>query len=302
MLAATLGRFDEAAVHFERALARSATAGIPWRVLAQREYARMLLTRGEAGDRDTAMTLIDGALETAREHGMTRAVEQLLALRLDAHGLRAADQLSSVEVVAASVKDTRPDLAPAAGPDGTLTIMFSDVQDSASLVEMLGDRRWLEILQGHNAIVRREVIKHGGFEVKAQGDGFMVAFSNPQRAVECAVAVQRAFAAARANGLAEEPIHVRIGLHTGEVIRDRDDFFGITVVLAARIAAHAGPDEVLVSAATARLVAHDRREQWFDAGRALELKGLSGEHRVYAALWRELPETPTPGRAEELML
>jgi class 3 adenylate cyclase len=134
--------------------------------------------------------------------------------------------------------------------------------------------------------VRGEVVKHGGFEVKAQGDGFMVAFTSPWGAINCAVAIQRAFAAARRDALAREPIHVRIGLHVGEVLRDGDDFFGKNVVLAARIAARAERDEVLVSSGLRNVVSGEDAEFTFDGGRVIELKGLPGSHRVYSAVWQ----------------
>ncbi|MGI8863937.1 MAG: adenylate/guanylate cyclase domain-containing protein [Solirubrobacteraceae bacterium] len=85
--------------------------------------------------------------------------------------------------------------------------------------------------------------------------------------------------------LARDPIHVRIGLHVGEVIRDGDDFFGKNVVLAARIAARAERDEVLVSSGLRDLVSAEQAEFTFDDGRVIKLKGLPGSHRVYSAVW-----------------
>jgi class 3 adenylate cyclase len=286
ILAGTLGRFDDAVRHFERALERNRSSGIPWRVVAQREYARVLLMRGSLEDRNHALRLIDEALDTARTIGMGRAVEQLLSLKLDPQGLQPALSATSLDLVAASAQEVVPRLRRAAAPDGSLTVMFSDIQDSTKMIELLGDRRWLDLLQVHNAIVRGEVVKHGGFEVKAQGDGFMVAFTSPWGAINCAVAIQRAFAAARRDALAREPIHVRIGLHVGEVLRDGDDFFGKNVVLAARIAARAERDEVLVSSGLRNVVSGEDAEFTFDGGRVIELKGLPGSHRVYSAVWQ----------------
>ncbi len=286
ILSGTLGRFDDAVRHFERALAVSDTGGAPWRVLAQREYARVLLMRGAVRDRDHALRIIDDALDTARDIGMARAIEQLLALKLDTQMLDPDEASSSLELVAASVQAAGPRLQRAAAADGSLTVMFSDIQDSTEMIEVLGDRRWLALLQVHNAIVRGEVMKHGGFEVKAQGDGFMVAFSSPWRAVACAASIQRAFSQAREAAFAREPIHVRIGLHVGEVIRDGDDFFGMNVVLAARIAAHAERDEVLVSSGLRELVAGREGDFTFDDGRMIAVKGLPGSHRVYSVVWQ----------------
>jgi class 3 adenylate cyclase len=104
----------------------------------------------------------------------------------------------------------------------------------------------MELLREHNDIVRSQVAAHQGYEVKTEGDGFMLAFSSARRAVQCAIAIQRAFA--ERNETADEPIHVRAGLHTGEAIQEAGDFYGKHVNFAARIAAQAKAGEVLVSA------------------------------------------------------
>jgi class 3 adenylate cyclase len=88
----------------------------------------------------------------------------------------------------------QPDLRRASAPDGTTTLLFSDIENSSRLTERLGDQRWLEIMNAHNAIVRAHVDEHGGHEVKSQGDGFMVAFPSARRAVKCAIDIQRALA------------------------------------------------------------------------------------------------------------
>jgi class 3 adenylate cyclase len=211
---------------------------------------------------------------------MKRLVEQLLELKMQAQGVVAIDARTSIDAVADSVDATRPDLRPAAAPDGTVTMLFSDIEGSAAMTERLGDQRWLEILRAHNAIVRRHVRAHGGFEVKSQGDGFMLAFASARRAVQCAIAIQRAFCAYSAEH-PEQPLRVRIGLHTGEAIRDQDDFFGRNVVLAARIGAVARGGETLVSSLLRELTMSSG-EFTFDDGRDVELKGLAGMHHVYA--------------------
>jgi class 3 adenylate cyclase len=166
--------------------------------------------------------------------------------------------------------------------------MFSDIEDSTAINERLGDEGWLAILREHNATIRRKVMEHGGFEVKSQGDGFMLAFADPQRALACAVDLQRTFASRRASPSgSKEPIHIRVGLHTGEAIRHQDDFFGKNVVLASRIAERARGDEILISE-TLKEALHPAAEQFtFDEGQELELKGLTGRHRVFAVPWQE---------------
>ena len=144
----------------------------------------------------------------------------------------------------------------------------------------------IEVLREHNRIVRDSVSAHDGFEVKSQGDGFMVAFASASRAVECACALQHAFAA-QAEDSPDEAIHVRIGLHTGEAIRERDDFFGRNVILAARIAAQAGAREVLVSSLLKELT-EGEADVSFSEPRELSLKGLSGTYQVHAVEWEGL--------------
>ena len=125
----------------------------------------------------------------------------------------------------------------------------------------------------------------GGFEVKSQGDGFMVAFSSARRAVDCAIAIQRAFAA-QGEETPDEAIRVRIGLHTGEAIRERDDFFGRNVILAARIAAQAAGGEILVSSLLKQLT-ESSGDVRFGEAREVNLKGLSGSHMVHAVQWSD---------------
>ncbi|HEU4760036.1 MAG TPA: adenylate/guanylate cyclase domain-containing protein, partial [Dehalococcoidia bacterium] len=109
-------------------------------------------------------------------------------------GFESGDLKTSIDAVASAVYVDKPDLRRHAAPDGTVTIMFSDIEGSTAMTERLGDKRWMEVLREHNAIVRENVKAHGGFEVKSEGDGFMVAFQSARRALECAIDVQRAFA------------------------------------------------------------------------------------------------------------
>ena len=190
----------------------------------------------------------------------------------------------------------RPDLRAHAAPDGTVAILFSDIEDSTVLTERLGDERWLEVLREHNAIFREQLARHDGYEVKSQGDGFMLAFPEPCEALECAIEVQRAFAERERGASEAEPLRVRMGLHTGEVIAEEGDFFGKNVILAARIAAQAGGGEILVSESLREAGRSETgRTSASTTGRELELKGLAGTHRVYRAEWAD-PRTPPPER------
>jgi class 3 adenylate cyclase len=180
--------------------------------------------------------------------------------------------------VALSVATERPSLRPATAPDGTVTILFSDIEGSSALNERLGDVCWLELLRAHQRVVRDQVRACGGFEVKAQGDGFMIAFPSARRAIECARAIQ----AAAARDLADPsaPIRIRMGLHTGEAIREESDFFGKNVVVAARIADQAKGGEILASSVVKQLT-ESAGDIGFEDAREVELAGLAGTHVIY---------------------
>jgi eukaryotic-like serine/threonine-protein kinase len=180
------------------------------------------------------------------------------------------------------VEAERPDLRRASAPDGTVTLLFSDIENSSRLTERLGDQRWLEVLNAHNTIVRAQLDEHGGYEVKSQGDGFMLAFPSARQAVRCAIDIQRALARRAANG--ELPLRVRIGIHTGEAIQHDGDFYGRSVILAARIADRAQGGEVLVSSLVEQLVESAGDLRFKNVGEA-ELKGLSEPQRIYRVAW-----------------
>ena len=131
--------------------------------------------------------------------------------------------------------------------------------------------------------MRSALKEHAGYEVELQGDGFLLAFSSPGQGVECAIAIQRAFSRYNDEHV-EQPIRVRIGLHSGEAIRDANKFFGKTVILASRIADQARPTEILVSLVLKELV-ESSRDLRFDEGRDLNLKGLAGTYRAHAVSW-----------------
>ena len=185
----------------------------------------------------------------------------------------------SVDEMARSVAAARPSLRRAAAPDGTVTILFSDIEGSTALNERLGDVRWLELLRAHHAVVRDQIRAHEGYEVKSQGDGFMIAFPSARRAIECARAIQDALAHDLA-GHPGGPIRVRIGLHTGEAIREASDFYGRNVVIAARIADAAKGGEILASGVVKQLT-ESAGDVGFEDAREVELSGLAGTHAVY---------------------
>lgn len=181
---------------------------------------------------------------------------------------------SSIEDLADWAEVERPDLARLA-PNGNVAILFSDIEESTALNERIGDRAWVRLIGRHDKLIRRHVQTHRGHVVKSQGDGFMVAFADPEQAVRCGIDVQRALSK-RPDG-----IRVRIGIHAGKSVRRGDDLFGRNVALAARVAAEADGGETLVSESVRDAVAAADGIT-FDNGREAELKGFSGKHRLYA--------------------
>jgi class 3 adenylate cyclase/tetratricopeptide (TPR) repeat protein len=233
-------------------------------------------------ERREALEHLNFAVQEFQAMKMQPALEEAMRLKLQAQGVSSTDIQTSIDAVAASVYVDKPDLRPHAAPDGTVTILFSDIEGSTALNERVGDKRWMELLREHNAIVREKVKAHGGFEVKSEGDGFMLAFQSARRAIDCAIAIQQALA--QRNQSADEPIRVRMGLHTGEAIKEGDDFFGKHVNLAARIAGQAKGGEVLVSSLLKELT-DSVGDIPFGEGREVELKGLAGSHRAFALEW-----------------
>jgi class 3 adenylate cyclase len=185
--------------------------------------------------------------------------------------------------VARSIQDRRPDLGAHTAADGTITLVFSDIEAFTQMTERLGDSEALRVVQNHHAIVREKIRAYGGNEVELRGDGFLLAFADPAQALRCCIDMQRAFAAYNARK-PDEQIRIRLGLHTGEAIRDADKFFGKTVIQAFRIADLADGDEILVSEDLKQRVESDDSLR-FDAGRDAELKGISGRHRLYGVDW-----------------
>ncbi len=153
------------------------------------------------------------------------------------------------------------------------TVLFTDMVDSTSKVAELGDRRWRELLTEHDALVRRELERFRGRELKTIGDGFLATFDGPARAVTCAGAIRD-----RAHGLG---ITTRAGIHTGECEVIGDDITGVAVNIAARISALAAPDEVLVSRTVTDLV-YGSGLEFKDRG-LVELKGVPDTWHLFAA-------------------
>lgn len=192
-------------------------------------------------------------------------------------------QSPGIDSVTSAVTAERPDLRQHSAPDGTVTILFTDMYDSTGMTQRLGDQGMQEVLRVHQSIVQQQVGDHGGFEVKSMGDGFMLAFSSARRGLDCAIAIQTAFSRYN-DARSEDRILVRLGMHTGEVINEADDFFGKAVILAARIAQQADAGQILVSGLLKDLL-DNATDATFGEEMSVELKGFDGFHRVHFVLW-----------------
>lgn len=193
--------------------------------------------------------------------------------------------------------DAAPTPAVPTTHDGTTTIMFSDVSDYSGITTRLGDAAAHELLREYAQNVRTLLAKHGGHEVKAQGDGFMVAFPSVSRALRCAVELQQSMDR-RNRGSGGEPVRIHVGIHAGEVVREGNDYLGSTVIVASRLADAAGPEEILVSA-VARELADGSREFGFGAPRSVLLKGFPEPRLAYPVVWTDSTATgELPDRAE----
>ncbi|MDP9236550.1 MAG: adenylate/guanylate cyclase domain-containing protein [Chloroflexota bacterium] len=163
------------------------------------------------------------------------------------------------------------------------TIVFTDIVGHTEMMQRLGDARGRDVLRDHERITREALKQHGGDEAKTDGDSFMAMFTSPSDAVECAIALQRAFAQhAEAGG---EPIVVRMGLNIGEPIEEEGDFFGSAVILGARIKDQAEGGEILVPEAIRHMLS-GKSFIFADRGE-VAMKGFEDAVRLYDVRWRD---------------
>ena len=181
--------------------------------------------------------------------------------------------LSDCDVLVDEIEEFMTGTRGQAEPDRVLaTVFFTDVVGSTEKAAQLGDRRWRDLLESHNTVVRREIARFRGHEVKTAGDGFLATFDGPARAIRCARAISEAV---RLLGL-----ETRAGLHTGECEVMGDDIGGIAVHIGARVAARANAGEVLVSSTVKDLVAGSGLA--FQDRGVHTLKGVPGEWCLFA--------------------
>ena len=167
---------------------------------------------------------------------------------------------------------------------GIRTVLFTDIVESTTLTQSLGDEAAMELLDLHNTVVRNALADLGGREVKHTGDGIMASFVSAAGAVRSAIQIQRELAKhAQANP--QRPLKVRVGAAAGEPVEQHNDLFGSTVQLAARLCAHAQPEQILVTNAIAELCL-GKGLQFEDLGEVV-LKGFGYPVRAHAAAWKQ---------------
>jgi class 3 adenylate cyclase len=224
--------------------------------------------------------------------------EAAVQVHKEAHGL-VAEKLIEVQPEMADlllgsgeIDTTGAALLPGAGADdrdpGIRTILFTDIVDSTSLTQRMGDEGAMMLLQIHDSIVREALAETGGREVKHTGDGIMASFVSAAAAVKCATRIQNGLSKPGGND-EDRTLKVRVGLAAGEPVEHHDDLFGATVQLAARLCALAQPDQIMAAS-----VVHDLclgKKLPFKSHGEHELKGFDRAVNVYEVEWREGKES-----------
>jgi len=237
----------------------------------QDRYGVKFLTYWFDEARGTAFCLVDAPdKETAQK------------VHADAHGHVAGHvipvELAVVEGFLGRLSDPRHSPVREQTPESAhRAVMFTDIVGSTEMTARLGDLAATELIRTHDALVRRALSQWDGREVKHLGDGIMASFHSTEAAVSCAKAIQKAFQTY--NQSETKPLHVRIGIASGEPVEDSSDLFGSTVQMASRLCGAANPDEVLVSQ-LARDECADSNA-FVSAGRKL-LKGFPEPVQVFA--------------------
>jgi class 3 adenylate cyclase len=181
-----------------------------------------------------------------------------------------------------------------------VTLLFCDVVRSTELTRRLGDRGAYHAIRGFHQLVRRASAPLGADEIERRGDGVLLSFDAPERAVEAAIEIQRRLGEAPE----DRALSARIGIHHGPALRVEYGYFGRSVILAARVAEEAAPGEILASAALVRRLAGNGLAA--DAGRWVSLKGIPEPSLVFPLSWRQeasaCVEPACPSHAHEALL
>jgi len=172
---------------------------------------------------------------------------------------------------------------------GIRTVLFTDIVESTTMTQSVGDEVAMLLLAVHDNVVRDALAALGGREVKHTGDGIMASFVSSAAAVKCAARVQREMRKQKEEGKHAQPIEVRIGVAAGEPVEHHSDLFGCTVQLAARLCAHAEPEQILVSNVVSELCL-GKGLRFQDLGE-LTLKGFDHPVRAHAVEWTDVEIT-----------
>jgi class 3 adenylate cyclase len=178
--------------------------------------------------------------------------------------------------------DPRDRASPVTTGVGFHAILFTDIEAHTAMMQRLGDARGREVLREHERITREALRAHGGTEIKTIGDSFMASFRSAQEAVECAIALQRAFALRQASGT--EPLRIRVGINAGEPIAEEGDLFGSSVILAARTKEKAQGGQILVTDVVRQLVLGNGF--LFAGGGEEQMRGFDEPTRLYEVLYQ----------------
>lgn len=231
---------------------------------------------------DLAAALRPRPAQNPTERAISRVIRT--ASKVREQGITGVIQ-STIEDMTAWASEEQAEIVHMAASDGTVTICFSDIENSTQLNARMGDKTWVRVLEAHDQVLRSRIAQYRGQVVKTAGDGFMFVFRDPEAACRAAVGFQsdlrRPSEVLRRHG----KVRVRVGIHTGQVVAKDGDYFGENVALAARVADLASGGEVLCSDAVREALDEDAAVQLVDPTDPIELKGLPGEYVV----WRVVP-------------
>lgn len=270
MLAAARDDLDEALRRLTRAQEQHERRGARLHVVdTATEQVRLLLQRGAEGDAAAARALLSQALPAARQIGMAVAVQRLESLAALLCGLAPTPRPRAAAGAAAGTVE-----------GDAVTVLLTDVAGSTALTERLGERAMHAMLLEHRRLVSSAAGLYGGLVLKSLGDGALCVFPDAAGALRCAAWLQ----AQAEDRLGLPGLQLRIGVHTGPVLRDGESMYGRSMILAHRIADRAGPGEVLVSATTHAAV--DGAGLRFERAEAVELKGFDAPQVVHRLVCR----------------
>lgn len=184
----------------------------------------------------------------------------------------------ALDELVAAIESGRGNIA----TEGTSTVMFTDIVDSTVLTNAVGDQAWSETITWHNEVISSCISEQGGILVKSLGDGTMSTFASGRSALFAALSINSHFI----NSDREPRFDVRIGVHTGDVVQEKNDYIGSVVNKAARIASAAQAREILVSDATRAMVGGSLGFKFSDP-KTVKLRGLEGPHTIYQLLEKQ---------------